>query len=150
MKCHFWLLRQVSFKTNKQTNEKKKKNVPNTQTKIQMELALLFLIVILTAIVIFSPYLLLLLNASSTLFSFFFFFFYFFTNSQQKISGWEAKCLGQSSALTTQLFRISESETDTLIALDTPTTTMENSFLGFSFDYFILKAKAFFDPFFPI
>ena len=52
------------------------------------------------------------------------------TNNNNR--GWEVECTSsESSVLTTQIYRVSESETGSLVSLDTPSTTMQNQFLGF-------------------
>ena len=74
-------------------------------------------------------------------FTFLFSFSFFSTLKNHKNNrDWEVGCSGRSTVLTTQIFRASESDTGSFIALDTPSTTMENEFLGifffFSFFFF--------------
>mmetsp|Transcript_16218 Transcript_16218/g.25211 ORF Transcript_16218/g.25211 Transcript_16218/m.25211 type:complete len:162 (-) Transcript_16218:1171-1656(-) len=43
--------------------------------------------------------------------------------------GWSTKCIGVASEMTTQIFKLSESDTASLIALDNPSTDFTNTFL---------------------
>ena len=49
---------------------------------------------------------------------------------KKKNRDWTAGCDEETPILTSQIFKISESDTESLIELSTPSTTLENQFLG--------------------